>query len=53
MPTILEDYISKHQGSAQRYDEASNLFPGGTRRSSIFAAASIMRSLRRATLSNA
>ena len=29
MPTILEDYISKHQGSAQRYLEASQLFPGG------------------------
>ena len=29
MPTILEDYISKHPGSAQRYLEASELFPGG------------------------
>ena len=29
MPSILEDYISKHQGSARRYDEASRLFPGG------------------------
>ena len=29
MPSILEDYISKHQGSARRYEEASRLFPGG------------------------
>ena len=29
MSTILEDYISKHPGSAQRYLEASQLFPGG------------------------
>ena len=29
MPSILEDYISRHQGSALRYDEASRLFPGG------------------------
>ena len=29
MPTVLEDYISKHPGSAQRYMEASQLFPGG------------------------
>ena len=29
MPSILEDYIARHQGSAQRYDEASRLFPGG------------------------
>lgn len=29
MPSILDDYVSKHQGSAQRYDEASRLFPGG------------------------
>jgi len=29
MPTILEDYISKHPGSAQRYTEALNTFPSG------------------------
>ena len=29
MPTILEDYISKHSGSAQRYSEATQIFPGG------------------------
>ena len=29
MATILEDYIAKHPGSAQRYAEASKLFPGG------------------------
>ena len=29
MPTILEDYISKHSGSAQRYSEAMQIFPGG------------------------
>ncbi|MBM3941751.1 MAG: aminotransferase class III-fold pyridoxal phosphate-dependent enzyme [SAR202 cluster bacterium] len=29
MPTILEEYIAKHQGSAQRYAEASQLFPSG------------------------
>ena len=29
MPTILEDYISKHPGSAQRYNEALNTFPSG------------------------
>ena len=29
MPSILEDYISNHQGSARRYAEASGLFPGG------------------------
>ena len=29
MATIIEDYIAKHAGSAQRYVEASKLFPGG------------------------
>ena len=29
MPTILEEYISKHPGSAQRYAEATHIFPGG------------------------
>ena len=29
MATILEDYIAKHPGSAQRYVEASKIFPGG------------------------
>ena len=29
MATILEEYISKHQGSAQRYAEATGIFPGG------------------------
>ena len=29
MSTILEDYITQHPGSAQRYAEALNLFPGG------------------------
>ena len=29
MATILDDYIAKHPSSAQRYLEASNIFPGG------------------------
>ena len=29
MATILDDYIAQHPGSAQRYAEAVNLFPGG------------------------
>jgi glutamate-1-semialdehyde 2,1-aminomutase len=29
MVTILEDYIAKHPGSAQRHAEAAKLFPGG------------------------
>ena len=29
MPTVLEEYIAKHPGSAQRYAEASRIFPGG------------------------
>ena len=29
MATILEDYIARHPGSAQRHAEASKLFPDG------------------------
>ena len=29
MPTILEDYIARHPGSAQRYRESLGIFPGG------------------------
>ena len=29
MPTILEEYIANHPGSAQRYAEALEIFPGG------------------------
>jgi glutamate-1-semialdehyde 2,1-aminomutase len=29
MATILEEYIAGHPGSAQRYDEATQLFPSG------------------------
>ena len=29
MSTILNDYIAKHPGSAQRYEYSSKLFPGG------------------------
>ena len=29
MTTILDEYVAKHPGSAQRYTEASTLFPGG------------------------
>ena len=29
MPTILDEYVAKHPGSAQRYTEALTLFPGG------------------------
>ena len=29
MTTILEEYIAKHQGSAQRYQESVTIFPGG------------------------
>ena len=29
MPTILEEYIAKHPGSAQRYEESVTIFPGG------------------------
>ncbi len=29
MATILEEYIAKHPGSAERYAEATRIFPGG------------------------
>ena len=29
MTTILEEYIAKHPGSAQRYEESVTIFPGG------------------------
>ena len=29
MDTILEEYVQKHPGSAQRYEEATQIFPGG------------------------
>ncbi len=29
MPSILEEYVANHPGSAQRYAEATTLFPGG------------------------
>ncbi len=29
MPTILEEYVASHPGSAQRYAEALEIFPGG------------------------
>ena len=29
MPTILDEYIAKHPGSARRYAEATQIFPGG------------------------
>ena len=29
MATILEEYIARHPGSAQRYAEATQIFPGG------------------------
>ena len=29
MTTILEEYIARHPGSAQRYAEATRIFPGG------------------------
>ena len=29
MPTILEEYVSKHQGSARRHQEAREVFPAG------------------------
>ena len=37
MPTILEEYIAKHQGSAQRYAEAVQLFPSGVTHDNRFA----------------
>ena len=29
MSTVLDEYIAKHPGSAQRYVESTKLFPGG------------------------
>ena len=29
MPTILDEYVRKHPGSASRYEEAKGIFPGG------------------------
>ena len=37
MPTILEDYIAKHPGSAQRYEESVTIFPGGVTHDSRYA----------------
>ena len=37
MPTILEDYIAKHQGSARRYEESVTIFPGGVTHDSRYA----------------
>jgi glutamate-1-semialdehyde 2,1-aminomutase len=37
MPTILEEYIAKHPGSAQRYTEAVGLFPSGITHDNRFA----------------
>ena len=37
MPTILEDYIARHPGSAQRYEESVTIFPGGVTHDSRYA----------------
>ncbi len=37
MPTILEEYIAKHPGSAQRYSESTKVFPGGVTHDSRYA----------------
>lgn len=37
MPTILEDYLAKHPGSAQRYSESTQVFPGGVTHDSRYA----------------
>ena len=37
MPTILEEYIAKHPGSAQRYEESTQVFPGGVTHDSRYA----------------
>ena len=37
MPTILEEYIAKHPGSAQRYEESVTIFPGGVTHDSRYA----------------
>ncbi len=37
MPTILEEYIAKHPGSSQRYEESVTIFPGGVTHDSRYA----------------
>ena len=37
MPTILEEYIAKHPGSAQRYSESTKVFPGGVTHATPYA----------------
>ncbi len=37
MPTILEEYIARHPGSAQRYEESVTVFPGGVTHDSRYA----------------
>ncbi len=37
MPTILDEYIAKHPGSAQRYSESTKVFPGGVTHDSRYA----------------
>ena len=37
MPTILEEYIAKHPGSARRYEESVTIFPGGVTHDSRYA----------------
>ena len=37
MPTILEEYIASHPGSAERYAESTQVFPGGVTHDSRYA----------------
>ena len=37
MPTILEEYIARHPGSSQRYEESVTIFPGGVTHDSRYA----------------
>ena len=37
MATILDEYITKHQGSAKRYTESTQIFPGGVTHDSRYA----------------
>ena len=37
MPTVLDEYVAKHPGSAQRYAEAAQFFPGGVTHDSRYA----------------
>lgn len=37
MATILEEYLAKHPGSAQRYTESTKIFPGGVTHDSRYA----------------